>query len=728
MPTKRHKRIARRARAGELTRAQVLYLQSGFDILDGATAFNGDDLGRPLRGEARDKHILGTWRRHGAIVLSEHIAELPCTRPWAWWAYDAPKPRLRLYSPDFLCEINEPEAVYLERTSLLQDGEMAAAGRAQYAEVLEDERQYWERCIAHSKGKKYTCKPTSKLVRLTRERNAHDLKQGHRRGIWFDEMAADRAVAAINLLAHHSKGQWGGKPFRLSAWQEYDLIRPVFGWMKLPDGITASQAAALPYPDRLDSGIYRRFRTAYTEICRKNGKSTLLSAVAWYLVACDREPGAEVYSAATKRDQAKIVHGEAVRMRLKSPHLRAISNLRKTDSTLELPDTGSVYRPLGADHDTLDGLNSHGNLIDELHAHKTDLVYDKLATGEGSRRQPLLWVITTAGAGREGVCWRERSYGVGLLENYKRRNGQRDDTYYALIYGLDDGDDMFDQSVWIKANPNLGISVKLDYLQRRSKKARHDTKEKNTWARMHCGRWTEQHDTWLNMTKWQRCGGTVDWDQYKQVGAMAGLDLGSTSDLTSLCLVWPRQDADGFVMRWWNWIPKEKALEMDIKHEAHYEQWAERGDVSLTDGEEIDYTLIQKEIETLYEEWTIQEITVDRLFQGAQLCQQLQRAGLTLTVFPQSFYGMAAPSVEFERLVNRGELRHGDNALVEWCASKCMVEMDPAGNIRPSKKLANRVKIKIDPIVSAVMALGRWMVTDPEAGRSVYEERGVLWI
>src|SRR5512139_1249755 len=275
-------------------------------------------------------------------------------------------------------------------------------------------------------------------VQAACQRHVDDLKHGAERGLHFDREAAEHVLKFFTILKH-SKGEWAGRPLVLEPWQQF-LIWTLFGW-KRADGT-------------------RRFRTAYIEVARKNGKSTIGAGVGLYLLAADGEPGAEIYSAATKRDQARITHLEAVRMVKASPMLR--KRIRTFRDNLNIEGTASKFEPLGADADTLDGLNIHGAIIDEIHAHKTREVWDKLDTGTGARRQPLMFGITTAGYDRQSLCWTLNEYSKKVLDGVIE-----DDTFFALIYTLDDGDDWQDETTWIKANPNLKVSKKNDDLRRK---------------------------------------------------------------------------------------------------------------------------------------------------------------------------------------------------------------------------------------------------------------------
>jgi phage terminase large subunit-like protein len=301
------------------------------------------------------------------------------------------------------------------------------------------------------------------MVRLACERHLDDLAEGAGRGLRFDLAAARHAIEFFGFL-RHSKGEWAGQTFELAPWQAF-IVGALFGW-KRNDGL-------------------RRFRTAYCAVPRKNGKSSIAAGIGLYLLVADREQGAEVYSAATSRDQARIVFDEAKRMVASSPALR-----RRVDmliNNLHVAPTNSRFMPLSSDSSTMDGLNVHGAIIDELHAHKTRNVVDVLETATGARRQPLLFEITTAGYDRHSICFEHHDYSLKVLQGIVR-----DDAWFAVIAGAEEGDDWTDPEVWRKANPNLGRSVKEDDLRRKAEKAIALPGAQNAFRRMHLNEWTEQ--------------------------------------------------------------------------------------------------------------------------------------------------------------------------------------------------------------------------------------------
>jgi len=536
--------------------------------------------------------------------------------------------------------------------------------------------------------------PVCKLVALARARQERDLIEGPARGLFFDVKAADYAVEVIGRL-RHSQGEWAGKPFILAPWQEHDIIRPIFGW-KRADGT-------------------RRFRIAYDEIPRKNGKSTKAAAIGNFLFLADSEPGAQVYTAATKKDQARIVHSEAVRMvrtmQAEDPAFK--EHVRIYHSSMCVKATDSKYEPLSADSGTLDGLNISGAIIDELHAHKTRDLYDKLRTAKGSRRQPLLFIITTAGYDRTSVCWEVHEHAVKVLEGVLE-----DDSFFAYIACLDEGDDWTDEAVWHKANPNLGISVKLDDLREECQRAKTNRGEENAFRRFHLNQWTTLADRWLALDKWDLCSEPrYSVEDLHGMRCWAGLDLASIKDLTALVLAFPIDET--IVLLPYFWCPEDDIGSRTERDRLPYATWVHEGHIRTTPGSETDYGRVRGDIRAIADEFAIQEIAVDRLFQGGQLSHDLMEDGHEIIKFGQGFYSMAAPTLQFELLVNKRRFRHNGNPVLRWMATNVAVVQDSAGCLKPCKK---RSAEKIDGIVAAIMALGRLTQAEQE---SSYEDRGL---
>ena len=365
----------------------------------------------------------------------------------------------------------------------------------------------------------------------------------------------------------------------------------------------------------------RRFRTAYIEIGRKNGKSTLAAGVALYLFAADREPGAEVFTAATKRDQARIVHGEAIRMVRLSPGLQRHVQVFKDN--LSMLRTTSKYEPLGADADTMDGLNVHGAIIDELHAHKNRNLWDVLETATGARRQPLIFAITTAGFDRHSICWQQHDYGEKILDGVIE-----DDAYFAFIASLDPEDSWTDRKMWIKANPNLGISVKPESLEEQCGKAESLPAAQNAFRRLRLNQWTEQSDRWIDLSVWDACIAPVDAALLKGRECFGGLDLSTTTDLSAFVLLFPPEDDEPWQVLCRFWMPEDNVRRRVEKDRVPYDVWIREGWIEATAGNVIDYDILRARIQEDADRFHIREIAFDR-WNATQLCTQLQSTAWT---------------------------------------------------------------------------------------------------
>lgn len=529
-------------------------------------------------------------------------------------------------------------------------------------------------------------------VRLAVERHVRDLAEGPARGLQFNRAKALRAIEFFKFLKH-SKGEWAGKSFTLSPWQCF-IVWCVFGW-QIKD----------------EKGRWvRRFKKVHQEVARKNGKSTMLAGIGLYLLVADGEDGAEVYSAATKKDQAKITHDEAIKMVKASPDLAGI--VRAFRDSLAYDGTGSVFKPLASEEDSLDGLNVSGAIIDELHAHRTRKVYDVLDTATGARAQPLVWAITTAGAKGEGLYNDEHLYAQKVL------NGEvLDDSYFAIIFCIDEGDDWADESVWVKANPNLGVSVSVSDLRRKAARAKEMATVQNDFIRLHMNRQTQQVVRWLDLDKWDACGEPFDPSVLEGRPCFGGLDLSTKLDLTAWVMVFPPVEDDPF---WYVlvrcFVPADNAVARERKDRVPYSAWEREGHITMTEGNVVDYDFVRSQVEADCSTYQVVAVAYDA-WNATQIANQLQQDGVNMVQFGQGFRSMSEPSKEMERLVVQGMIRHGGHPIAKWCAGNVAVETDPAGNIKPSKKKSTE---RIDVIVALVMALGL-AITQGDGAASVYE-------
>ncbi len=532
------------------------------------------------------------------------------------------------------------------------------------------------------------------LVKHACQRHLDDLAKGKARGLRWDGDAALHAIAFFSHL-RHSTGEWANHPFTLQPWQAF-VIGALFGW-KRADGL-------------------RRFRTAYVEVARKNGKSAMLAGTALYALLADNEPGSHVYAAATTRDQARIVFGEAERMVDASPALRA--RMTRTVNNLAVLTTSSWFRPLSADASKMDGLNVHFAAVDEVHEHPNPEIIQKLNTATGARRQPLIFEITTAGHDRQSVCWQHHDFSVKALEGSVP--AEASDSWFAYIATIDAGDDWTNPAVWIKANPSLGVTVKVEDLKRQVEEAREMPAQQNAIRRLRLNEWTEQVTRWIDMGVW--ADGAEPFDEEELVGrtCYGGLDLARVNDLSSLALVFPpEQPGETVKVIWRHWCPEDDILRRARRDRAPYTVWRDQGWLAATEGNTTDFRFIEAEILALTTRFNILEVAYDRTFAG-ELVRNLQDEGLTMVEFGQGFISMGPAAAEFMRMLIGREMQHGGNPVATWCASNVTVRRDPAGNEKPDKERSTE---RIDAVVAAIMAVGRLQVA---VGGSVYEERGLL--
>ncbi len=504
----------------------------------------------------------------------------------------------------------------------------------------------------------------------------------------------------------HTKGEFAGRPFELEKWQSGRIIRPLFGWMIKVD------------LENGDTAWRRKYRIVWTEIPRKNGKSTVAAGVGLKLTFADQEPGAEVYSTAADREQAGVVFNEGRRMREADPELRRRSLAYKR--AIVVPTSGSSYQVLSADAGTKHGLNAHGAINDEVHAHKNRDLYDTIHTSMGARRQPVEFNITTAGYDRKSIAWELHDYALKVEKGIVH-----DDQFLPVIFAADIEDDWTDPKIWAKANPNLGVSIGIDYLRKECERAQAVPGYENTFRRLHLNVWTEQSSRWLPMDAWDECAGPASpkelETQLAKRAGWAGLDLSSTSDLTAFLVDVPLDGGrHAWIARFW--MPKDNIRRRVERDRVPYDVWVREGWIKATDGNVVDYDVVRADINVLSEWLQIHEIAVDR-WNATQLSTQLQGDGFTVAQFGQGFGSMSAPTKELEKLVLGRLLAHGGNPVLRWMASNVAVQQDAAGNLKPAKDKSGE---KIDGIVAGIMGLAR-AIANQDHG-SVYEERGVVVI
>lgn len=548
-----------------------------------------------------------------------------------------------------------------------------------------------------------------RLVRLACERHLRDLVEGAARGLRWDLSAALHAIEFFKYL-HLAEGEHAGKVFEPQPFQKF-IVGSLFGW-KGPDG-------------------FRRFRTAYVEQAKGNGKSPTAAGIGLYGLIADGEAGAEIYSAATTRPQASILFRDAQNMVSASPELKGIIDVSQFNLAHVL--SNSFFRPVSSEHRGLDGKRVHMALIDEVHEHPTPLVVDKMRAGTKGRRQAMIFEITNSGYDRDSVCYQHHAYSVELLTG-KAENG----AWFAFVCGLDacekhsaegktqpvDGcaacDDWHDEKVWPKANPNLGVSVTLKYLREQVEEAKGMPAKEGIVKRLNFCIWTESETSWLSTEVWSRGAGPIDRPSLAAQVCFGGLDLASRKDLAAFVLCFPDVPEPGhYSLLCRAWIPRAQAEFHARESGIPYLLWERQGFVTLTEGDTIHHDRIEEAIKADSELYDLQDIAVDP-WNAAQITEHLHDHGIKVVEFAQNIRNFNEPCKWFEGLLIEGKLHHGDNPLLNWCAGNVAVWTDASANIRPVKPEHGSAK-KIDPIVAGVMAGARAMLW---TGR-VYDSKGL---
>lgn len=543
------------------------------------------------------------------------------------------------------------------------------------------------------------------------ERFYHDLEHGPGRGLEFDEQQAQQILSFFPEALCHYEGAWHGKPFDLEPFQGF-ILAQVFGW-KRADGT-------------------RRFRTVYEEEARKNGKTAKIAGTGLYLLCCDGEHGAQIYSAATKREQANISHRAARHMARSSPEFAGalqitprVEGPRANTGSIYYSDLDAFWKTLGRDSHTEDGLNVHAALIDEYHAHKDRGIAGILETAMSARRQPLAWYITTAGFDSSGPCFELRGFVIDLLEGFDRDDGVKDDAVFGIVFTLDgydrEGDakdDPWDEANWYKANPGLGSIKNLENLRDQARKARHSPSVLNEFLTKELNIWTQQAVAWCPMLHWRATPAKlVTLDELQGREVWAGLDLASVNDMCSLVLLSPSIHIAGGLDLFVRFYLPQAAIDNCRENASAsplYPRWAEQGWITVTPGNVTDYDFIERDIlganvagkwqKGIAERVMLEGLAFDR-YNSSQLVVHLVDAGIKCEGFGQGYQSMSAPMKEVERLILGHVLNHGNNPVLTWQAGNVRATRNAAEDVKPDKDASGK---KIDGIVATIMAAGLW--------------------
>lgn len=526
-------------------------------------------------------------------------------------------------------------------------------------------------------------------------------------GLSWDVHRAVQVIGFFHEYIRHIKGEWGGTPVWLEPWQQAWLAN-LLGWLR-EDGT-------------------RRYRRFLLYIARKNAKTTMAAGLALHLLCNDGEAGAELYCAASDREQAALLFSVSQAMVKADADLGAVC--RNMQYSIVHAKSNSAMKVLSALPDGKHGFNAHLVLVDELHAQATRELYDVLATSTASRRQPLIGSLTTADHERPSLCNEMHTHARDVMA------GRVDDwEFLPAVWEAGRRDDITDPKTWAKANPNLGISVKTEYLRAEAARAEREATYRNTFKKLHLNIRTEQAQAWMDMSKWDACGPADDATRAalraEQVGEGAtgpvgiGVDLANTEDWAAMAAAWPIVDELGrerVRLRTWYWIPSEGVQRReDQGHPVR--AWQRLTNLTVTDGTHTDYATMQRDVAEVCNEAGVLSPHFDP-FNAMHLTQELQKLGLDPVLFHQGNKNMNTPTRHLDTLVSTGELVHEGCPVLAWMVGNTVLHSDTFDQVRPSKRHSAE---KIDGTVAAVIAIGA-MLGDKDEGPSVYEDRGLLVI
>lgn len=564
-----------------------------------------------------------------------------------------------------------------------------------------------------------------KLQQLACARFLDDLKHAHKRGLRFDPAAAQRPINFLCRLKH-IKGIWDNPFFVPSPWQVFCTAN-LFGWLK-------------------ENG-YRRFREAYIEVGRKNGKSTWVAGLGLYLFSQDKEPGAQIYSAATTLEQAREVFITAAEMVKKDERLSERIQItgKTTPTCLFVLDTSSRFKPLpyeGSGRGSGDGKNASGAILDELHQHPDSGQFDLLNQALLSRKQGMLIAITTAGKDKHGVCFHVRERHEKILAGIFP--AKECDSVFSFICCIDEGDEnnWDDERLWCKANPNMDVSFDIDDLRKEAYLAKQQPSALGEFKRKHLCFWTTSDTPCIDSQAWAKCnaaafdsaGRVLDWNpielrkqalkEFEHENVFAGLDLSQKNDLSCLCLVAPPkvENAPWKLLPFF-WMPLMQVDTRVQKDKIEYDEWIQQGFVETTPGDMIDYSFIRKKVNELNHQYHIQELAYDP-WDAQMFKTELDHDGVKVVECRQGYRTLSGPTKDFLAMIPARKIEHYGNPVLSWMAGNLIVIPDPAGNLKPDK---GHVREKIDGIVAALC--GMWSAGQhPIVGPSVYSKRGIVFI
>ena len=525
--------------------------------------------------------------------------------------------------------------------------------------------------------------PACHWVQASCERQMRDLERfaASDSPYWFDQQAAERVCQFVEAFPH-VKGQWakGFERISLEPWQEF-LLTTVYGWRRRDNG-------------------GRRFKTVYVEVARKNAKSTLASALGLYGLAGDLEPGAVVVSAATTRDQARLTFQDAQALARKESGFRRVFGVEVRAHAITQLRTGSTFYPLSAEGSHQDGLNVSLAIVDELHAHKDRRIWDVLESATGARLQPLIWAISTAGSNQNGICYEQRTYLCKLLDGLIE-----DDSYFGLIYTLDSGDDWKDSACWIKANPNLGVSIYPEDLERQARKAAETPAALGPFLTKRLNCWVNADSQWMDPASWSACARKdLQLADFAGEPCYIGLDLAAKSDLAAAALWFPACDRYPHTVFFRFYLSSDQLAK---EENTLYRQWAKAGHLMVTPGPVTDWVAVADDLDGFGVRFDVQEVACDP-WQLPPLVGILNRRSFDVPIVEvRQIVATLSPAMkELEALILQKAVVHDANPVQAWMFSNVVCHRDEKDNYYPRKPKPDRTK-KIDGVIALLLASDR---------------------
>jgi len=527
------------------------------------------------------------------------------------------------------------------------------------------------------------------------------------KGYWLDHSKGFSVIRFFETIIKHTKGKSAGKPFLLSPYQQFTLFN-LFSWKTKND----------------EGKEIRLIRNVYEKVAKKNGKTAQMAALSLYIMAFDKEEGAEVYVGATKEEQAKLCFSQASEFVNKSALLQQLG-FKVYQKEIRFTGSNSFMKPLGGDSKTQDGINSHLTIIDEYHAHRDDSVKENLESSSAARLQPITYTITTAGTNIHGVCKNFEESCINILEEVAA-----DDTFLIMIHDMDKEDDWEVEENWQKSNPNLGITVSEYFLNSEYIKAKNQPSKIPNFKTKSLNMWVDGVSEWIPSEYWNKCMVPIKEENFALLGNCGGLDLSTTIDITAYAMISEPDVAGIRDLKVWCFCPAETIEKRSKEDRVPYQYWAslkrenavDENDTYLiaTPGNMVDYSEVEKVVIHQYYKNTTKHVEYDRKFSGS-LVQNLMTENIELSPFTQTLMNYTSPTKEFMRLVMSGKIRVGNNPILKWMLSGCVAITDTNENIRIDKSRSTK---RIDGIIASIMALAGTMTIE-EKNDSKYNDPGV---